>query len=653
MKLLAPFALILAALAVVIGLDDSSPRADLVFVNRGDVFTLDPQRMSYIKDFRLAYALYEGLVRWNTQDFSIVPAAAESWETSADRLTYTFRIRPEARWSNGEPLTAHDFVYAWQRPMLPDTAADYSNMFFAIAGARDFFEWRAGALAEFAVESPRLDPELRAERALALWEQTQQRFRERVGLTALDERTLQVRLARPVAYFLDLVAFAVFHPVHRPTVEGWLVEPQTAARMRREGWTGVAAPPMTDRRFVSIDPATGRLQQRHEWTKPGRLVGNGPYVLTQWRYKRGMRLERNPLYHDPARVGSDSILAVTIEDTNTAVLAFESGRIDWLTDVNAEYQADMLAERRAYERRYAKQIAQMRGQGKTLDEAIAALPPPQNGERRDIHVFPTFGTDFYSFNCRPALPGGRANPFADARVRRAFAMSIDRRAIVEQVTRLNEPILTSIIPPGSIPGYRSPEGLPYDLDRAREELAAAGWTDRDGDGLVEQESGEPFPVVDLLWTTNTPRYKWISLELKAQWERHLGVRVELRGQDTKFYKDDLKQGNFMIGRGRWYGDYGDPTTFLDLFKSTDGNNDRGYASEYVDDLLEQASRERDPQQRFRLLEECERYLFQEEAPMLVLCQLVQVYMYEPGRLSGLSHHPRLTQYLWQLKVREP
>ena len=69
--------------------------------------------------------------------------------------------------------------------------------------------------------------------------------------------------------------------------------------------------------------------------------------------------------------------------------------------------------------------------------------------------------------------------------------------------------------------------------------------------------------------------------------------------------------------------------------------------------MEQAGRERDPQQRLRLLEECERYLFQEEAPMLVLCQLVQVYMYEPERLSGLSHHPRLTQYLWQLKVREP
>ncbi|MCZ6735403.1 MAG: hypothetical protein O7C65_06395, partial [Planctomycetota bacterium] len=107
------------------------------------------------------------------------------------------------------------------------------------------------------------------------------------------------------------------------------------------------------------------------------------------------------------------------------------------------------------------------------------------------------------------------------------------------------------------------------------------------------------------------------------------------------------------GRGRWYGDYGDPTTFLDLFKTGDGNNDRGYSNAYVDELLQRAARETDPQRRMRILEECERFLFAEEVPMLVLCQLVQLYMYEPAKVTGLSRHPRLTQYLWQMKVRDP
>src|SRR5216110_835477 len=106
MKLAAPFALILAALIVVAYLDSSPGRADLTFINRGEVRTLDPQRMSYLQDFRMAYALYEGLVRSNNQDLSLEPAAAASLpELSADRLTYTFHLRQDGQWSNGDPVT--------------------------------------------------------------------------------------------------------------------------------------------------------------------------------------------------------------------------------------------------------------------------------------------------------------------------------------------------------------------------------------------------------------------------------------------------------------------------------------------------------------------------------------------------------------------
>jgi oligopeptide transport system substrate-binding protein len=136
------------------------------------------------------------------------------------------------------------------------------------------------------------------------------------------------------------------------------------------------------------------------------------------------------------------------------------------------------------------------------------------------------------------------------------------------------------------------------------------------------------------------------------WQRELGVRVELRGKENKFFKEDLINGNFMIGRGGWYGDYGDPTTYLDMCRTGDGNNDRGYSNPAVDDLLEQASREPDPRRRLELLAECERIIVEQDVPLLPLCQYVQVYMYEPGRLTGLSKHPRLIQYLWQMKVHD-
>ncbi len=653
MRLLAPFALLAAVLGATLWIDDEPPRADLVLVNRSEVFTLDPQRMSWLQDFRMAYAVYEGLVAWDTRDFSIEPAAAGSWERSDDGLQYAFALRPDARWSDGGPVTAHDFVYAWRRAILPDTAADYTNLFFLIEGARGLFDWRSEALARHAREAAGLPAAERGRRAAELWDETLRRFEATVGLAAADDRTLRVRLSRPVPYFLDLAAFGAFRPVHRPAVEGWPAGAAAAAAAHLRGWAGVEPPPLGECRFVSLDPDTGRLHQDPGWTKPGAIVVNGPYVPAHWRYRRGLHLERNPRYRGASPARCETVACLSIEDVNTAIIAYESGRVDWLTDVSAEYQADMLEERREYERRHAAAIEAARAQGRGSDEALAALPPPRRGERRDIHVFPAFGTDFFSFNCRPRLPGGGPNPFADARVRRAFVAAVDRRMIVERVTRLHEPVLEVFIPPGSIPGYRSPRGLGHDPAAARAALAEAGWADRDGDGTPENASGEEFPVVDLLYSTNTPRYKNISLALRDMWRRELGVKVELRGKENKFFKEDLKTGNFMIGRGTWYGDYGDPTTFLEIFRTGDGNNDRGYANPAVDALLDRAAAEIDPEARFRILEECERLLFQEEVPMLVLCQLVQVFMYEPGRLRGLSHHPRLVQYLADLEVARP
>ena len=283
-----------------------------------------------------------------------------------------------------------------------------------------------------------------------------------------------------------------------------------------------------------------------------------------------------------------------------------------------------------------------------LTISLTYLKKKKEGKRNNIHALPTFGTDFFSFNCRETLNDGSLNPFSAAAVRRAFVYATDRTAIVKHATRLNEPVLTSLVPPNSIEGYTTVNGLGFNPKKAVASLKDSGWEDRDKDGILENKRGELFPTIDLLYTTNTPRYKWIALFLRDQWESTLGVRVRLRGTDNKLFSSDLKNGNFMIARGRWYGDYGDPTTFLDVFRSNNGNNDRGYSNPEIDLALNKAAIERDPKKRMAMLHDVENKLFNEEVPMLVLCQLLQLYMYDPEKIEGLTVHPRLVQHLWRV-----
>ncbi len=605
-RLLLPVAFLVVVVLGLLGLDKTEERADFVFVNRGDVFTLDPQRMSWLTDMQIAYCLYEGLVRWNTEDFSIELAAADHLEMSNEDRTYTFTIKDDAKWSNGAPVTAHDFQYSWMRLLTPDTASDYSNFFFSIKGARAYWDTRTSQLRDGDVLT---------------MEEILDGFNNTVGIRVIDDRKIQIELVQQVPYFLDQLALAVCSPVYRPSVEGWRVDDATRRTMIDVGWHTVTPPPMSQRRWISIDEQSGRIKQQYLWARPNSLIGNGPFVLTKWRYKRDMRLTRDPYYHDPSLTTIDSIQAITIADANTAVLAFETGQVDWLSSVNVDYQSDMLGQKAA-------------------------------GARNNIHAFPTFGTDFFSFNCRPLLSNNNVNPFNKAGVRRAFVLATDRDSIVKYATRLQEPTTSSLIPPQSISGYKTVVGLGFDPTRAKQELAAAGWIDRDGDGYVEDAGGNTFPVIDLLYSTNTPRYKWISLELRDQWRRTLGVQVELRGTDNKFFSADLRSGNFMVARGRWYGDYGDPTTFLDIFRSDNGNNDRGYINPSIDAALDAAATQRDPTKRMAMLHDVEQTLFTEDVPMVVICQLLQLYMYDPEQISGLTDHPRLVQHLFRVNVTE-
>jgi len=616
-RMLVPLALLVALVAAAVLSDRPAPRADLVFVNASEVNTLDPQRMSWMHDLRTARLLYEGLVRNDvlSEGFGIVPGVAESWDISPDGRTYTFTIRDEAKWSNGAPVTAHDFVYSWRRAILPDLVSDYVKMFMGIEGARAFYDWRQAQLEGF-TERDFASAEARRTAAMALWDETLAKFDELVALRAPDDRTLVVTLETPTPYFLDQCAFAVFSPVYEPLVS----------------------------RYERPDPQTGRLVRRPGWTKGGVLISNGPFELTRWRFKRGMRMEHNEHFWDKELVAIRSVSIPSITDPNAAVLAYQTGSIDWISDVTAGYRGDMVADKRAFLREHAERVEALRAQGHDQFSIDRMLP---RDPRAHTHAVSSFGTYFYNFNTRERLPDGRENPFSDRRVRRAFAMCIDKRAIADQVRRLGEPTATTLIPPGSIAGYESPKGLPNIGDAAN---------DRQRDAIIARaqalldSAGFPEDFVVELAFNKDAGHDLIAQTIAKSWQNALGVQTSLSQKELKIFREDLKNKQYMTARAGWYGDYGDPTTFLYINHSEDGNNDRAYDNPEYDDLLARASTEADPEARMALLTEAERIIVEEDLPLVPIFHYATIYMFDPHRITGLSTHPRTKQNAFLIDV---
>ncbi len=156
--------------------------------NQNEPATLDPHLISAATDMNIAVALYEGLTCYDEKTGNPVPGVAERWDVSADGLVYTFHLRNNARWSNGDPVTAGDFAYSIQRILTPELGSTYAYMLWPIKNAEAF---NAGKTKSFAD----------------------------VGVTVVDDQTLRVTLGQPTPYLPMLAAHSTWMPVHRASVE--------------------------------------------------------------------------------------------------------------------------------------------------------------------------------------------------------------------------------------------------------------------------------------------------------------------------------------------------------------------------------------------------------------------------------------------------
>ncbi|HEX2861800.1 MAG TPA: peptide ABC transporter substrate-binding protein, partial [Lacunisphaera sp.] len=302
---------------------------------RNEPATLDPHLAILPDEFFIIRALGEGLLVPNPHGGEPLPGVATHWSVSPDGLTYTFTLRPDATWSNGEPVTAADFVYSIQRVLTPATAAPKVALFHLLRNARGFTQ---GTVADFA----------------------------QVGVSARDARTLVLTIERPAPDFPALVASGPWIPVHRGTVE----------------------------------------THGAKWSLPGNLIGNGPFILTEWAPNQHILVRKNQAYWDRAAIELDGLLFRAFDSGDTEDRAFRAGELDV-----------------------------------TLSVPQAKLDTYRQTSPTLLKTAALHETRYLSLNTtRP--------PLDDPRVRLALSLALDRQALTGKVLRSGQKPAYHFIPPG-------------------------------------------------------------------------------------------------------------------------------------------------------------------------------------------------------------
>jgi oligopeptide transport system substrate-binding protein len=225
---------------------------------------LDPQTITGVPEHKIIMALFDGLATEDPKDLHPVPGLAESWEISDDGKVYTFHLRPNLKWSNGDPIIASEIIESYKRMLSPKLAAEYAYLIYNfVAGAKDYYE---GKITDFA----------------------------QVGFKAPDERTLQVVLRNKTPYLMKIIASHI-------------------------SWTPVPVKVIT--KFGALD------QKRTAWTRAGNLVGSGPFILKEWSPQQRIVVVRNPNYWDAKTVKLDEIHFLPTEDLSTDERNFRTGQV--------------------------------------------------------------------------------------------------------------------------------------------------------------------------------------------------------------------------------------------------------------------------------------------------------------------------------------
>ncbi len=605
---------------------DATEPADFSLQNGSDPKTIDPARATGNIESRIIFSLFEGLLTMlpdgepdpesGLQPMSPQPGMAESYEVSKDGRTYTFHLRDNIRWSNGEPVTSYDFAWSWQRMLHPETICEYTFQLYGVPYAEEYANGviKVGDKVEVELWDRPLDTDSEASlqnfpRGTMLYgtlreiiKPPEPKFNEETTGEQREKRMLDWQLQW--VYEVDVTKEAADGSLDwdGPTeTKTFVIDP--ASKIKTESTERVHSVYVAFGKLGSLEtpdaktfivhlkdaipyfpnlaayyplfPVNRNCIEKHGsplWTKAENIVTNGPFKLDFRRLRDRFRLVKNEDYHSVNPKGFHTIDFLSMEGQNTALNTYETGQIQWVTDPPTALLEELK-------------------------------------KREDFISAPQLSVYFYRLNVA-------RKPLDDVRVRRALAMAINRQQIVDQVTKSGQIPAFTIVPPG-LANYESCDGISPNLDEAKRLLAEAGYP-----------GGRGIPKMSMLYNTSEG-HRAIAEVIQQQWLNSLNVKVELQNMEWGSFLDKTQQKNYDIARAGWIADYPDPNTFLDLWVTDGAQNNTNWSNKEFDRLLADAAKQGDVAKRMTLLRQAEQ-IWVDEMPVIPVYFYTSINMVKPN-----------------------
>lgn len=513
-----------------------APAAQQVFVIglAGQPVFLDPHKSQFSQDIAVERQLWRPLF-WQSEKGEPVAAVAKELPTtangglSADGKTVKVTLKDNQKWSDGSALTARDFEYSFKRAVHPKLASPYAGELFNIVGAEEFYTSKSTDAAEL------------------------NRLRDAIGVKATDEKTLTITLKNAEPTITSKWGLWITYPVKQSAVEA------NGAPIENTAWA----------------------------TTPGRNIGNGPFVLKEYKEKDRIILERNENYTAGDKPKLTRLDIRPYEDEEVAFNAFQTGEF-------------------MYSAVPTSKIPLVDGDANLKKQNIRGADPT------------VFWLQFQHET--PALK--------NKMVRTAMAKALDRDAFVKAVLGgVGEP--TTLFMHTSDPGQNRTDGdsLKYDVAAAKKMLADAGFP-----------NGQGFPELSLI-TSQAAVSKASAEFVQNQLKTNLGINIKLEVLDSQTRSSRYSNSQFELAIGGWHEDFHDPENWLPtLMKTGATNNQLKYSNPTFDALVSQAQFELNTEKRLGLYAQANKVLL-EDAAVAPIYQRIRNAVVS-AKVKNLTPHPQ-------------